>query len=119
MATGLKFRIKEEEGLYYLCIENNGAVHLCGYHTADLRLWFCISKIQVSRLIFSIAHVFTFICMDIQIRWQVSGQQDGKLADTHVYVYIFLIASMLTYLGLSFRAYHIYIVFYIQLSVWL
>ena len=108
MATGLKFRIKEEEGLYYLCIENNNAVHLCGYHTADLQLWFCISKIQVSRLIYSI--VYTFICMDIQKGWQVSGQQDGTLADTDVYVYICLIASMLTYL--SFRAYHIYCIVY-------
>ena len=44
--------------------------------------------------------------MDIQVGWQVSGQQDGRLADTHVYVYICLIASMLTYF--SFRAYHIY-----------
>ena len=43
--------------------------------------------------------------MDIQIGWQVSGQQDGRLADTHVLVYICLIASMLTYL--SFRDYHI------------
>ena len=69
-----------------MCIESNGAVHLCGYHTADLQLWFCISKIQVSWLIYSI--VYTFICMDIQISWQVSGQQDGRLADTHVRVMI-------------------------------
>ena len=108
MAIGLNCYIKEEKGLYYLCIENNSAVHLCGYHTADLRLRFCISKILVSRLIYSI--VYTFICMNIQIGWQVSGQQDGRLADTHVYVYICLIASMLTYL--SFRAYHIYSIVY-------
>ena len=88
MATGLKYRIKEEEGLYYLCIENNGAVHLCGYHTADLRLGFCISKIQVSRLIYSI--VYTFIYLNKQIGWQVSGQQDGRLAGTHVYVYTYM-----------------------------
>ena len=94
--------------MYYLCVENNGAVHLCGYHTADLRLWFCISKIQVSQLIYSI--VYTFICMDIQIGWLISGQQDGRLTDTRVYVYICLIASMLTYL--SFRAYHIYSIVY-------
>ena len=48
--------------------------------------------------------------MDIQIGWQVSGQQNGRLADTHVYVYICLIASMLTYL--SYRAYHIYSIVY-------
>ena len=108
MARGFKFLIKEEEGLYYLCIENNGAVHLCGYHTADLRLWFCISKIQVSRLIYSI--VYTFICMDIQIGSQVSGQQDGRLADTHVYICISLIAGMLTYL--SYMAHHIYSIVY-------
>ena len=108
MATGLKFQIKGEEGVCYLCIENNGAVHLCGYHIADLQLWFCVSKIQVSRLIHSI--VYTLICMDIQIGWQVPGQQDGRLVDTHVYVYICLIAGMLTYL--SFRAYHIYSIVY-------
>ena len=113
MATGLKFWIKEEEGLYYLCIENNGAVHLCGYHTADLRRWFCTSEIQVSRLIYSI--VYTFICIDIQIGWQVSVQQDGRLADTHVYVYICLIASMLTYL--SYRAYHIYSIVYTMICM--
>ena len=100
MALGLEFLIKEEEGLYFLCIEKNMAVHLCSYHTADLRQWFCISKIQVSQLIYSI--VYTLIGMDIQIGWWVPGQQDGRLADTHVYVYTCLIASMLTYL--SYRA---------------
>ena len=25
--------------------------------------------------------------MDIEIGWQVSGQQDGRLAYTHVYIY--------------------------------
>ena len=87
MATALKFRIKEEDGLYYLYIENNGAVHLCGYHTADLRLWFYISKIQVSRLIYSL--VYTFICMDIQIGWQVSGtagQQVGRYTCIRLYM---------------------------------
>ena len=30
MATGLKFRIEEVEGLYYLCSENKGTdLHLC------------------------------------------------------------------------------------------
>ena len=110
MARGLKFRIKEEAGL---CIKNNDAVHLCGYHTADLRLGFCICKIQVSRLIYSI--VYTLICMDIQIGWQVSGQQCGRLADTHVYVYICLIASMPTYL--PYRAYHIYSIVYTMICM--
>ena len=32
MALGLEFLIKEEEGLYYMCIENDVAVHLCIYH---------------------------------------------------------------------------------------
>ena len=54
--------------------------------------------------------VYTLICMDIQIGWQVPGQQDGRLADTHVYVYTCLIASMLTYL--SYRAYIIYSIVY-------
>ena len=41
MAGGLEFRIKEEDGLYYLCSENKG------YRTADLRFCFRICKNQV------------------------------------------------------------------------
>ena len=44
MARGLKFRIYEEEGLYYLCSENKGADQLRGYGEADLRLCFRICK---------------------------------------------------------------------------
>ena len=44
MARGLKFRIEEEEGLYYLCSENKGADQLRGYRKADLRLCFRICK---------------------------------------------------------------------------
>ena len=32
MARGLKFRILNVEGLYYLCSENNGADQLRGYY---------------------------------------------------------------------------------------
>ena len=49
MARDLKFRIKEVGELYYLCSENKGADQLCGYSTADLRLYFCICK----KLVFS------------------------------------------------------------------
>ena len=38
MARGLKFRIQEVEGLYYLCSKNKDADQLRGYHAADLRL---------------------------------------------------------------------------------
>ena len=38
MARGLKFRIQEVDGLYYLCSENKGADQMCVYCTADLRL---------------------------------------------------------------------------------
>ena len=44
MARGLKFRIQEVEGLYYLCSENKGADQLRGYREADLRLCFRICK---------------------------------------------------------------------------
>ena len=47
MAREIELWIKEEEGLYYLCSENNGADQLCGYRAADLRLCFCICKKQV------------------------------------------------------------------------
>ena len=53
--------------------------------------------------------------MDIQIGWQVSEQQDGRLADIHVYVYEFLIASMPTYL--SYKAYHIYSIVYTMICM--
>ena len=42
MVRGLKFRMKEVEGLYYLCGENKGADQLRGYREADLRLCFRI-----------------------------------------------------------------------------
>ena len=47
MARGWKILINEVGGLYYPCSENKGADQLCDYHTADLRLWFCICKNQV------------------------------------------------------------------------
>ena len=40
MAGGLKFRIKEVEGLYYPSSENKGVDQLRGYREADLRLCF-------------------------------------------------------------------------------
>ena len=50
--------------------------------------------------------------MDIQIGWQVSGQQDGKLADTHVYVYMYVSncqhADLPLIQGLSYILYCIY-----------
>ena len=49
MARGLKFGIKEVEGLYYPCSENKGADQLGGYHEADLPICFRICK----RLVFS------------------------------------------------------------------
>ena len=44
MGRGLKFWIKKEEGLYYLCSENKGPDQLRGYREADLRLCFRIYK---------------------------------------------------------------------------
>ena len=44
MARGLRFRIWEVEGLYYLCSENKGADQLSSYRKADLRLYFRICK---------------------------------------------------------------------------
>ena len=43
-ARSLKFRIEEEEKLYYLCSENKGADQLRSYCEADLRLCFRIGK---------------------------------------------------------------------------
>ena len=46
-ARGLKFWIKEVEGLYYSCSENKGADQLPVYSEADLHLCFCICKMLV------------------------------------------------------------------------
>ena len=43
-ARSLKFRIQEEEKLYYPCSENKGADQLRGYREADLRLCFRLGK---------------------------------------------------------------------------
>ena len=44
MARSLRFRIKEEEEVYYPCSENKGAYQIRGYREADLRLCFRIGK---------------------------------------------------------------------------
>ena len=65
MAKGLKFRIQEVEGLYYLSSENKGADQLRGYHEADLRLCFCICK----KPVFSRCGSFSVaICYTVQSR---------------------------------------------------
>ena len=40
----LIFRIYNVDGLYFLCSENTGVDHMCGYRAANLRLCFRISK---------------------------------------------------------------------------
>ena len=42
IARGLKSRIKEVEGLYYLCSINKGSDQLCCFHEADLPFCFRI-----------------------------------------------------------------------------
>ena len=46
-ARSLKFRMKEEEGLYYPSGENKGADQLRGYREADLRLCFRLCRLLV------------------------------------------------------------------------
>ena len=46
-ARSLKFRIKEEEELYYPCSENKGADQLRSYCEADLRLCFRLGRLLV------------------------------------------------------------------------
>ena len=47
MARGMKFCIKELEGLYILCSEKKGADQLCSYRATDMHLPFRICKKQV------------------------------------------------------------------------
>ena len=47
MARSLKFRIYEEEELYYPCSENKDADQLRGYREADLRLCFRLCRLLV------------------------------------------------------------------------
>ena len=46
-ARSLKFRIQEEEELYYPSSENKGADQLRGYRETDLRLCFRICRLLV------------------------------------------------------------------------
>ena len=46
-ARSLKFRIKEEEEVYYPCSENKGADQLRNYCEADLHLCFRLCKLLV------------------------------------------------------------------------
>ena len=48
MARGLKFRIYEVEGWYYLCSKNKGADQLRGQREADLVFVFAFAKIRFS-----------------------------------------------------------------------
>ena len=61
-ARSFNFRIKVEEGLYYLCGETKGADQLCSSYTADLRLWFLICKLLVFRGASSYNICFTVRC---------------------------------------------------------
>ena len=47
IARSLKFRMKEEEGLYYPCSENKGTDQLRGYREAGLLLCFRIFRLFV------------------------------------------------------------------------
>ena len=75
MARGLKFRIKEVEGLYYPCSENKDADQLRGHREADLRPCFRIGK----KLVFSTRSSITSF-----------GE---KRADVSAIVYSFLLLS--------------------------
>ena len=46
-ARSLKFRVLEEDEVYYSCSENKGADQLCGYREAGLRLCFLICRLLV------------------------------------------------------------------------
>ena len=47
IARSFKFQMKEEEGFYYPCSENQGTDKLCGYREARLRLFFHIYALLV------------------------------------------------------------------------
>ena len=51
MARGMKFRIEEEEGLYYPCSENKDADQLCGYRlfTHMLKVGFLITRLILNK----------------------------------------------------------------------
>ena len=64
----LKFRIKEEEELYYPFSENKGADQLrsCSFCEADLRLWFSICRLFVFFLMTRHSNTyFAFISNDL------------------------------------------------------
>ena len=65
IARGMKFRIKEEEGLYYPCSQNKGADQLRSYREADLCLCFRICKNPVfsRRTAQMILHIYMYRLM--------------------------------------------------------
>ena len=74
MARGLKFRIQEVEGLYYLCSENKGADQLRGYREADLRLCFRICE----KPVFSRRGLF--ICIRIRTEYWLATEVKPTLS---------------------------------------
>ena len=63
MSRGLKFRNKEEDGLYYPCSENKGADQLRGYAKLICAFVFAYAKIRFSH---NAAHIQR-CCMTICI----------------------------------------------------
>ena len=124
IARSLKFRMKEEEGLYYPCSENKGADQLRGYREADLRLCFRICRLLVylcsgsyflCKIRGSNQHLITNITFDDAILRTADGRQKfitntdkrkGKTSFENSHTpsnrYIFTETSMLSWLYLLY-----------------
>ena len=70
MARALKFRIKKEEGLFYLCSENKDADQLRSNCIADQRLCFriCKNRFITTLLIYTCIHVCIFGACKLNFR---------------------------------------------------
>ena len=91
MARGLKFWIKEVEGLYYPFSENKSADQLRGYREGDLRLCFCICKSLVfSRRGSNYKHLnseFVYVCLkmaEVQSNLSEAAEVQSNLSEAAI-----------------------------------
>ena len=76
-ARSLKFRVQEEDELYYPCSENKDADQLCSYCRADVRLCYRIGKLRFSHYAAHYYRLLFILCntallqssMDFPVIW--------------------------------------------------
>ena len=117
MARGLKFRIKEVEGLYYPCSENKGADQLRGYREADMRHIFLVFAYAKSRFSHEAAHLkgtsnrltmsYPKLSYDSRKLYRVCYSLCMKMASTFIRLYN---GNLVIYCFIIYHFYHFFII---------